>query len=127
MSTFLPVRAANDKLSRTEARMRSWRERAADQAENVVELGSVAVAGFALGAADAQWGEDAVAGMSTSLAVGLTGAALAVFDVGGRALAPVVKGIAHTGIGVYSYKSGFEMMSRRIREGGGTPGGTAGT
>lgn len=120
MTAFLPVRQANDKLSRLEGRLRNWREKASEQAENVVELGTVAVGGFALGAADAQWGEDAVAGMSTSLAVGLVGSALVVTDVGGPMLAPVMKGIAHVGIGVYSYKSGFEMMQRRIREGGGS-------
>jgi hypothetical protein len=122
MADFLPVRAANTELARTKARMATWRDKAAEQAEYVVEVGSVAVAGFALGAADARWGEDAVAGMSTSLAVGLTGAALTMFGVGGRALAPVTKGMAYTGIGVYSYKSGFEMMSRRMREAGETPG-----
>jgi hypothetical protein len=113
---FLPVRAANEKADRLEKRMRTWRERAADQAEGLIEKGTTAVGGFALGAADARWGEDAVAGMSTSLAVGLVGSALEVLEVGGAMAKPFVKAIGNTGIAVYSYKSGFEMMRRRMTE-----------
>lgn len=118
MSALLPVGKANEKAARLEKTMRTWRERAADQAEGLIEKGTVAVGGYALGAADAKWGEDAVAGMSTSLAIGLGGSLLEVMEVGGSTLRPVVRGVANTGIAVYSYKAGFEMMRRRMEADG---------
>lgn len=111
MTTLLQKAEKADRLEKT---MRTWKQRAADQAEGLIEKGTVAVGGYALGAADAKWGEDAVAGMSTSLAVGLGMSVLEVMEIGGATLRPVIKGAANTGIAVYSYKAGFEMMRRRM-------------
>lgn len=115
MTTLIQKAEKADRLEKT---MRTWRQKASDQAENLIEKGTTAVGGYALGAADARWGEDAVAGMSTSLAVGVIGSIAEVFDVGGAMLRPVVKGAANTGIAVYSYKAGFEMMRARMGTGG---------
>ena len=123
MLQLLPQRTANQQLDRVRAQLNGWREKAAEQTEHVMTTGVTAVGGFALGMADRRFGEDAVWGMSTSLAVGLAGHALALFNVGGPEMSRVTRAIGNTGVAVYSYKSGYEMMERRSQDAGGGGGG----
>jgi hypothetical protein len=113
MLQLLPQRTANENYHRVKAQLSTWREKANEQTEHVMTTGITAVGGFALGMADQRWGEDAVWGMSTSLAVALVGHGLALFEVGGKDMARATRALGNTGVAVYSYKSGFEMMTRR--------------
>ncbi len=113
MLQLLPQRTANENLARVRSQLTSWREKANEQTEHVLTTGVTAVGGFALGMADRRWGEDAVWGMSTSLATALVGHGLALFEVGGKDMARISRALGNTGVAIYSYKSGFEMMERR--------------
>lgn len=113
MLQLLPQRTANENYHKVKAQLSSWREKATEQTEHVMATGVTAVGGFALGMADSRWGEDAVWGMSTSLAVALVGHGLALFEVGGKGAASIARNLGNTGVAIYSYKSGFEMQQRR--------------
>lgn len=105
--------AANQSLARMRSTLSTWRERAEEQTENVVGIATTAIGGYALGMAEARWGEDAAFGMSTSLATALVGHGLALFEVGGKSTANIFRSVGNSGLAVYAYKSGFEMGSRR--------------
>lgn len=113
MLQLLPQRTANEHLNRVKSQLTSWREKANEQTEHVLTTGVTAVGGFALGMADHRFGEDAVWGMSTSLATALIGHGLALFEVGGKDMSRITRALGNTGVAIYSYKSGFEMMDRR--------------
>jgi len=105
--------AANQSLARMRSTLSTWRERAEEQTDNIVGIASTAGGAYALGMADAKWGEDAAFGMSTSLATAIVGHGLALFDVGGKTAANVFRSVGNAGLSVYAYKSGFEMSQRR--------------
>lgn len=112
-SIVLSKNQANHKLARMRSTLGSWREKAEEQTDNVIGIASTGVAGYALGMAEARWGEDAAFGMSPALATALVGHGLALFEVGGKTAATVFRGAGNAGVAVYSYKSGYEMGQRR--------------
>lgn len=105
--------AANQSLSRMKSTLAGWREKASEQTENVIGIAATGAGAYALGMADARWGEDAAFGMSTSLATAIIGHGLAMFDVGGKTAGTVFRSVGNAGLAVYAYKSGFEMSQRR--------------
>lgn len=109
----LSKNAANKRVSSLKSTLDTWKEKAEEQTENVIGIASTGVGAYALGMADAKWGEDAAFGMSTSLATALVGHGLALFDVGGKTSANVFRSVGNAGLAVYAYKSGFEMGNRR--------------
>lgn len=121
MSTALdlPRTEANEQLARMRNMVSGIRRRAQEQSASYLRTGIVAGSGFALGAVDARWGEDAAFGMSTSLAAGILGHGLALLDVGGAEMTNALQGVGDAGFAIYAYKSGFDLMTRRMGEGEG--------
>lgn len=118
MSTALdlPKTEANEQLARMRNMVSGIRRRAQEQSQSYLRTGIVAGSGFALGAIDARWGEDAAFGMSTSLAAGIVGHGLALLDVGGAEMTTALQGVGDAGFAIYAYKSGFDLMTRRMDE-----------
>jgi hypothetical protein len=112
---------AVESLDRMRNMMANVRRKAEEQTRTYLATGIQVGASFALGAADARWGEAAAFGMSTTLAAGLVGHGLALLDVGGKEGTPILQAIGNAGLGAYAYKQGFDLMQRRMSsEGEGT-------
>lgn len=104
---------AAQSIARMKNTLSGWREKANEQTENVVGIAATGVAGYGLGIVDARFGEDAVWGMSTSLATALVGHGLAMFEVGGAGMSSTLfRSVGNAGLSIYAYKSGFEMGQR---------------
>jgi hypothetical protein len=111
-SLTLSKSQAATSLNRMKSTLQGWKEKAHEQTEHVVGIATTAVAGYGLGLADARFGEDAVWGMSTSLATAIVGHGLAMFEVGGAMPSSLFRSAGNAGLSIYAYKSGFEMGSR---------------
>lgn len=92
------------------------RRKSGEQTQAYMRTGVVVASGFALGAIESRYGEDAAFGMSPSLAVGLVAHGLAILDVGGKAATPHLQAVGDAGLVVYAFKQGSDMMARYMEE-----------
>jgi len=111
MSTAL-VKAREEKAA-IQNRLKNVRDKMRAEGANVMRTAASVVTGYGLGYADARWGENAVAGMDNTLAVGLAATAMAYFDVGGEAVNPHLRAMGDTSLGIYAYKTGYAQQRER--------------
>lgn len=100
------------------------KKRAAEQTEAYVRTGVTVGTGFALGALEERYGDDAAFGMSPSLATGIVAHGLALLDVGGKSATPHLMAIGDAGLTCYAFRAGADMMQRYDEE---NPSGGTGT
>lgn len=106
---------AEAKIASLKARAASMRDEYADTIEEVVGVVSGMGAGFAFGAAEQKWGEDAIMGAGIPVVVGVpaTVAALAGFGGGAR---KVLLEVGKAGLIVESYKGGSRVARDWLEE-----------
>jgi len=118
MASALALEEENDRMRNA---IHGIRRKASEQTQAYMRTGTVVAAGFALGALESRYGEDAAFGMSPSLAAGIVAHGLAILDVGGKAATPHLMAIGDAGLTVYAFKQGSDMMARYMEEDGTTP------
>lgn len=118
---------AREENERMRAMISNIRKKANEQTESYVRTGVTVATGFALGAAEEKWGDDAAFGMSPSLATGLVAHGLALLDVGGKAATPHLMAIGDAGLTCYAFRAGADMMQRYDEADSGTGGTGTGT
>lgn len=116
---------AREENDRMRSMIANIRRKGAEQTESYVRTGVTVATGFALGAAEEKWGDDAAFGMSPSLAVGLVAHGLSMLDVGGKAATPHLMAIGDAGLTCYAFRAGADLMQRYGEDN--PSGGTGGT
>lgn len=113
MSSLAKVEEENERMA---AMVRNIRTKAKSQTQAYVRTAIVSGTGFALGAVEAKFGEDAAFGMSPSLMTGLVGHGLALLDVGGKDATQHLQSVGDAGLCVYAFKQGSDMMTRYMED-----------
>lgn len=112
--------AANERLERVKAQLRSLRERASEKGDQLMDTGVAVVTGGGLGYLD-YWaahregasGPALLGNVDNALVVGGLATAGSFFGVGGDAMSRRMKQVGDTAFGIYSYKWAYQAMADR--------------
>lgn len=107
-----------DQLDSLRQRFRSQRDRLKTEGKNMIRTAGAVGTGYALGMATAKWGENAVAGMNTALAVGAASTAVALMGVGGEDVQTAARTVGDASLAIYAYNKGFEHQTARDQDAG---------
>lgn len=99
-------------------RLSNLRERGKEESKHLMQHGTALVSGFAIGAAEARYGEGAVMGMDVPVAVSAAAGVAALSGFGGQDAAPYLRGAVDAGLAVWGYKEGFSTMRERMQRAG---------
>lgn len=109
---------AREYSSSLQKRLSTLRERGKEETRHLMQHGTALVGGFAIGAAEARYGEGAVAGMDIPVAVSAAAGVAALSGFGGADAAPYLRGAVDAGLAIWGYKEGFSTMRERMTRAG---------